>query len=299
MKTKNFLQTVIVIIPLLISSCSSTPDYDATGIFEATTVTLSAETTGRIMSVDVAEGDSVRAGETVAVIDTALLSLQRKQLISMQSASEASSPDIQAQVASMRTRIAHQENECRRIERLLADGAATQKQSDDAQAQLRALRDERDALLSTLSKNRSSISNNAASLQYQREQTEEQIGRSVIVSPLAGTVLIRYVEPGEFAVPGKPMVKLADLDKVYLRAYFTASQLADVRVGQKVTVIADFGADKRYEYPGMVTWIAQESEFTPKSIQTSDSRANLVYAVKVAVKNDGRLKLGQYGEVRL
>ena len=112
-------------------------------------------------------------------------------------------------------------------------------------------------------------------------------------------MLVKYAEPGEYAVPGKPLLKIANLDDIYLRSYFTVSQLADIKIGQKVTVIADFGGDKQFEYPGTITWIAQESEFTPKSIQTRDSRANLVYAVKVAVKNDGRLKLGQYGEVRL
>ena len=116
---------------------------------------------------------------------------------------------------------------------------------------------------------------------------------------MTGTVLLKYAEPGEFATPGRPLFKMADLDNIYLRSYFTASQLADIKIGQDVTVIADFGGDNRFEYPGKITWIAQESEFTPKSIQTEDSRDNLVYAVKIAVKNDGRLKLGQYGEVRL
>lgn len=195
--------------------------------------------------------------------------------------------------------IAHQQNECDRIGRLLADGAATQKQSDDASAQLRTLRAQLDGLLSSLGKSRSSISDNALALQYQKEQVEERIAKSVIRTPVKGTVLQKYAEAGEFATPGKPLFKLADLDDIYLRAYFTASQLADIRIGQEVTVIADFGGDEQFEYPGRIIWIAEESEFTPKSIQTDDSRANLVYAVKVAVDNDGRLKLGQYGKVRL
>lgn len=123
--------------------------------------------------------------------------------------------------------------------------------------------------------------------------------KSHITAPITGVVLRKYAEQGEYATPGKPLFEIANLDAFYLRSYFTASQLAHVRLGQQVTVIADFGGDERYEYPGKITWIARESEFTPKSIQTKDSRANLVYAVKVAVKNDGRLKLGQYGEVRL
>ena len=283
----------------LLASCSSKPDYDATGIFEATTVTVSAETTGKILSISAEEGDSVTAESRVALIDTTALALQRLQIMTEQQATESSSPDITAQVASLRTQIAHWQNETARQERLLADGATTQKQLDDARTQLRTLRDQLSAQLSTLGKNRSSISDNAIALQYRREQVEDQINRSKIISPISGTVLIKYAEPGEFATPGKPLLKLADLSNIYLRSYFTASQLADLKIGQKVTVVADFGGDERYDYPGTITWIAEESEFTPKSFQTADSRANLVYAVKIAVKNDGRLKLGQYGEVRL
>lgn len=293
---KSFLYVTMAIIA---SSCHSKPDYDATGIFEATTVTVSAETNGKILSFDISEGDSVKAGQRVAIIDTTLLVLQYKQLQSRQSSTESSSPDIAAQAASLRSQIAHQQNECERIARLLADGAATQKQSDDANAALRTLRAQLDGLLSTLGKNRSSISDNAVALQYQKEQIGEQIQKSRISAPITGTVLAKYAEAGEYASPGRPLFKVADLNDIYLRSYFTANQLADLKIGQKVTVIADFGGEEQFEYPGRLTWIAQESEFTPKSIQTNDTRANLVYAVKIAVKNDGRLKLGQYGEVRL
>lgn len=293
---KSFLYVTMAIIA---SSCHSKPDYDATGIFEATTVTVSAETNGKILSFDISEGDSVKAGQHVAIIDTTLLVLQYKQLQSRQSSTESSSPDIAAQAASLRSQIAHQQNECDRIARLLADGAATQKQSDDADAALRTLRAQLDGLLSTLGKNRSSISDNAVALQYQKEQIGEQIQKSRISAPITGTVLAKYAEAGEYASPGRPLFKVADLNDIYLRSYFTANQLADLKIGQKVTVIADFGGEEQFEYPGRITWIAQESEFTPKSIQTNDTRANLVYAVKIAVKNDGRLKLGQYGEVRL
>lgn len=286
-------------IIMVMSSCSDSKTYDATGIFEATTVTLSAETTGKIISVSVNEGDSVTVGEKLALIDTTMLVLRQRQILSQQQSAESVSPDIASQVASLRSQIAHQQQEFDRQARLLADGATTRKQYDDAQASLRTLKAQLDAQLSTLGKNRNSISDNVTALSYQSRQIEEDIIRSVITSPLSGTVLIRYAEPGEFAVPGKPLFKLADLDKIYLRSYFTASQLASIHIGQQVTVIADFGGDEQFEYPGTITWIAEESEFTPKSIQTRDSRANLVYAVKIAVKNDGRLKLGQYGEVRL
>lgn len=284
---------------LLLASCRNSDNYDATGIFEANTVTVSAETAGRLVSFSLNEGDSLLAGQTVGLVDTTLLALQRKQLLSQQLATEKSSPDIAAQAAALRSQIAHQQNECDRIARLLADGAATQKQSDDANALLRTLRGQLEGLLSTLDKNRSSLTESASALQYQREQIEEQIRKSCLTAPLTGTVLQKYAEQGEYATPGRPLFQMANLDDIYLRSYFTASQLAHIQIGQEVTVIADFGGDEQYEYPGKITWIAQESEFTPKSIQTQDSRANLVYAVKIAVKNDGRLKLGQYGEVRL
>lgn len=280
-------------------SCQNNKKYDATGIFEATTVTVSSETNGKLISFTVEEGDSVTMGQQVGLVDTTLLSLQQKQLMSQQSAVEKSSPDIAAQVAALRTQIAHQQNECDRIARLLAGGAATMKQSDDANAQLATLHGQLEGLLSTLDKDRSSITENASALQYQREQIEEQIRKSNIVAPITGTILQKYAEQGEYATPGRPLFKMANLDNIYLRSYFTASQLANITIGQEVTVIADFGGDKQYEYPGKIIWIAQESEFTPKSIQTQDTRANLVYAVKIAVSNDGRLKLGQYGEVRL
>lgn len=280
-------------------SCQNNKKYDATGIFEATTVTVSSETNGKLISFTVEEGDSVTMGQQVGLVDTTLLSLQQKQLMSQQSAVEKSSPDIAAQVAALRTQIAHQQNECDRIARLLAGGAATMKQSDDANAQLATLHGQLEGLLSTLDKDRSSITESASALQYQREQIEEQIRKSNIVAPITGTILQKYAEQGEYATPGRPLFKMANLDNIYLRSYFTASQLANITIGQEVTVIADFGADEQYEYPGKIIWIAQESEFTPKSIQTQDTRANLVYAVKIAVSNDGRLKLGQYGEVRL
>lgn len=286
-------------LAFIMAACNNTPDHDATGIFEAITVTVSAETSGKILSFPIKEGDSVNLGERLAVIDTITLTLQQKQLESQRQSTENSSPDIATQAAALRSQIAHQQHECERFSRLLEAGAATQKQYDDSQAQLTMLRGQLAALLSTLGKNRNSITDNAVAIQYQTEQIEEQIKKSIIDSPLSGTVLIKYAEQGEFATPGRALCKIADLDNIYLRAYFTSSQLAGIKLGQNVTVIADFGGNEQYEYPGTITWIAQENEFTPKSIQTRDSRANLVYATKIAVKNDGRLKLGQYGEVKL
>lgn len=295
------MKKISLILPALaiLASCNNSSDYDATGIFEATTVTISAETQGKILEMEISEGDSVTIGETICRIDTALLRYQSSQIGSQQASAESNTPDISAQAAALRSQIEHQRNECRRVDRLLADGAATEKQRDDANAALSTLQGQLDALLSSLNKNKKAISENVLAIGFQQDQIRTQIEKSTVLSPLTGTVLEKYAEPGEYAVPGKPLVKIANLDKIYLRSYFTVRQLADLKIGQEVTVIADFGDDEMYEYTGTVTWIAQESEFTPKSIQTKDSRANLVYAVKIAVKNDGRLKLGQYGEVRL
>lgn len=283
----------------ILASCGDKQDYDATGIFEATTVTVSAETSGKLLFMTAEEGDSVFDAQLLAQVDTVTLSLQRAQALAQRKATRTSAPDISAQAAALRSQIAHAQTEVERQARLLADGATTQKNYDDANAQLRTLRAQLEGLMSTLQINTSTIDGNADVVGLQAEQIAEQISKSSIHSPLTGTVLTKFAEPGEFATPGRPLYKIANLNDIYLRSYFTANQLAGLKIGQKVTVIADFGGDEQYEYPGVVSWIAQESEFTPKSIQTRDSRANLVYAVKIRVKNDGRLKLGQYGEVRL
>lgn len=295
---KNY-SAIAATVLIVLTACKDKTNYDATGIFEATTVTVAAETPGKILSMPAVEGDSIKIGEQIALIDTTLLSLQVKQIFSQEQSAVSSSPDITAQADALRVQIAHQKNECERFRRLLAEGAATQKTVDDATAYLKTLEGQLNALLSTLGKNKNSISDNASALQFQARQIEEQISKCSITAPLTGTVLVKYAEAGDYAVPGKPLYKVADMDNIYLRSYFTCNQLANLKIGQKVTVIADFGGDEQFEYPGKIIWIAEESQFTPKSIQTKDSRANLVYAVKIAVKNDGRLKLGQYGEVRL
>lgn len=288
-----------VILSCVLFSCKKKEGYDATGIFEATTVTVSAETAGKIVAMPQIEGDSVTLGQNLALIDTTMFALQIKQLQSQRKSAESSTPDISAQAAALRAQIAHQQQECERFGRLLEDGATTQKTYDDAIAYLKTLQGQLEALISTLDNSRNTINDNSEAINYQAEQILEQIEKCNIISPLSGTILTKYAEQGEYATPGKPLYKIADLDNIYLRCYFTVSQLADIKIGQKVTVIADFGGNEQYEYPGIITWIAEVSEFTPKSIQTNDSRANLVYASKVAVNNDGRLKIGQYGEVRL
>jgi len=293
-------KTIIYSIGLLaLASCHHGNDFDACGYFDATTVTLSAECSGKILDFNVEEGDSITRGQVIAQIDTTMLHYQKLQLVRQQAASSSTRPEIDIQLSGMRRELDKQKHERERIGNLLTDGAATAKQLDDINAAITILEKEIAARSSTLRNTAASVDETAAAINMQICQIAERISNCRIVAPLTGTVLTKYCEAGEFAVPGKPLAKVADLSRIYLKAYFTSLQLAEIRLGQQVTVIADFGADKVYEYPGKITWISDESEFTPKNIQTKDSRANLVYAVKIAVINDGRLKIGGYGEVRL
>lgn len=281
------------------ASCRKTNPYDATGIFEATMVTVSSEIPGKLLSLNLEEGDTVAAGALLGAVDTTTLALQLMQADSQQKGVESNIPDISAQTAPLRAQLAHARSEAGRVRKLYAEKAATEKQLADAEAQVTLLHSQLENLVSSLSKSRNSITDNASAIRYQREQIDAQIAKSRILSPISGTIIAKLAQPGEFATVGKPLYQIADLRNIYLRAYFTVEQLADIKLGDQVTVIADFAAGRQYEYPGKIVWIAQESEFTPKSIQTPESRANLVYAAKIAVTNDGRLKLGQYGEVML
>ena len=290
---------VYIAAVVLAASCGTEAEFDAQGTFEATEVVVSSEATGRILNFKVEEGMAVEANRMVGAIDSVQLHLQRKQLVAQQSALLGSRPDVKKQVAALREQIAKQNEELRRVENMLKDGAATKKQKDDIEAQIKILERQLDATLSTLDKNTSTINNNSAALEAQIAALDDRISKCRIISPIGGTVLVKYAEAGELASVGKPLMKIADLDNIYLRAYFTSDQLAKVNLGDEVKVVADFGGKERYDYTGRVAWISSESEFTPKTIQTKDSRANLVYAVKIAVENDGRLKIGLAGEVVL
>lgn len=294
------MKRVIYILATIVAvSCSNEADYDAQGTFEATEVVISAEGTGRILNFDIVEGEAIESNSTVGAIDSLQLHLQREQLKAQQVALLSSRPDKEKQVASLRSQIAKQRAELQRVENMLRDGAATTKQRDDIEAQIDILEGQLSATLSTIDNNTSTINENAAALEAQIAALDDRIAKCRISSAVGGTVLVKYAEEGEFTTVGKPLMKVANLEDIYLRAYFTSDQLSKVNLGDEVTVTANFGGDERYDYKGRVAWISAESEFTPKSIQTKDSRANLVYAVKIAVKNDGRLKIGLAGEVKL
>ena len=292
-------KVLYIAVSLLAIACSKEAEFDAQGTFEATEVVVSSEATGRILNFDIEEGMTIVANQAVGTIDSLQLHLQRKQLLAQQSALLTSRPDVKKQVASLREQIVKQKSELRRVENMLSDGAATQKQKDDIEAQIKILEGQLEATLSTLSKNTSTINDNSVALEAQIAALDDRISKCRILSSVGGTVLVKYAEAGELASVGKPLMKIADLKNIYLRAYFTSDQLANIKLGDEVKVVADFGGEERYDYTGRVAWISSESEFTPKTIQTKDSRANLVYAVKIAVENDGRLKIGLAGEVIL
>ena len=280
----------------LLTACGSgTPEYDATGTFEATDVIVSAEASGKILGLDVEEGTLLKAGQEVGIIDTVQLYLKKLQLEASVKSVEGQRPDILKQVAATKEQIVQAQRERDRAANLLRVGAANRKQWEDAESLLEVLRKQLAAQNSTLQNSDRSLTWQSSSVGIQVAQIEDQLKKCHIVSPLTGTVLAKYAEAGELAAPGTPLFKVADMEQIYLRAYITSEQLSEVKLGQKVTVYADYGKEVRKEYPGVVTWISDSSEFTPKTILTKDERANLVYAVKVAVKNDGMLKIGMYG----
>ena len=296
MKSRNLLGLCSLLA--LFSACGNgAPKYDATGTFETTEVLVSAEASGRLLYFDIEEGMLLKAGEEVGVVDTVQLYLKKLQLEASLKSVEEQRPDILKQVAATKEQISAAQRERNRVANLLKVGAANQKQLDDAEDQLEVLRKQLVAQNSTLSNSHQSLTWQSSSVGIQVAQVEEQLKKCHITSPITGTVLAKYAEAGELTAMGTPLFKVADTEQMYLRAYITSEQLSQVKLGQKVTVFSDYGTDEHKQYPGVVTWISDTSEFTPKTILTKNERANLVYAVKIAVHNDGLLKIGMYGGV--
>jgi HlyD family secretion protein len=297
-QTEYDMKKVFLFLSLTLAGCDGgRVAFDATGSFEADEVTVSAEAAGRILTFDVTEGRQVAAGERLGAIDSVQLHLSRLQLLQSLASLRSTRPDVGTQSAALREQIARQQTERTRLKNLLQAGAATPKQMDDAEAALAVLERQLAAQTLTLRNSASSLDAQSAALEIQIAQVDDRLAKCVITSPVTGVVLARYAVAGELSVAGKPLFRVADLRRVYLRAYLTSGQLSDVQLGQTVRVFADYGGEKRREYPGVVTWISERSEFTPKSIQTRSERENLVYAVKVAVENDGGIKIGMYGEM--
>ena len=273
--------------------------YDATGTFEATETTVYAEQSGALLTFSVNEGDHIEAGKEVGLIDTTQTWLKIKQLDATKEVYQSQKPDMERQIAATRQQLSKAQQDEQRYRELVADGAAPSKMLDDASSQVKVLQKQLDAQISSLSTSTRSLDKQTVAANVQIEQLRDMLRKCHIVTPTKGTVLEKYVERGEFVVIGKPLFKIADTERMFMRAYVTSAQLQNIKIGQKVKVFADYGDGQKKAYDGTVSWISSRSEFTPKTILTDDERADLVYAVKVAVKNDGYVKIGMYGEVVL
>ncbi|GHT83863.1 membrane protein [Bacteroidia bacterium] len=291
---------ILLAITFSFTSCGNKKgNYDASGTFEATEVLVSSQATGQIMRFDLTEGQALTANEEIGYIDTIQLHLKKEQLWASMKAADSRTYNVALQIASVKQQISKQETELARFQNLLKSNAATRKQVDDIRSSIDVLQRQLDAQKETLQNNNSSISAELTGMHIQVEQIEDLIQKSLITSPINGIVLSKYAEKGEIAAQGKALFKVADLDHIYLRAYISADQLDQLKLNQEITVFADFGKKEMRKYPGTITWISGKAEFTPRTILTKNERANLVYAVKIAVKNDGYLKIGMYGELTI
>ena len=295
MKKIMILATGLVVL----ASCGNKDvDYDASGVFETTEVLVSARGTGEIVSLNIEEGQQVKANEELGRLDVTQLELKKDQLKSGKTAATSRKLNTQQQVASISQQIQNLQREKARFQALLKDGAATQKQVDDIGYQIAVLQKQLSAVNEQVSTANTSIDGQSAGFDAQIGQVDDMLRQAVFTSPIDGVILSKYAEQGEFAAPGRALFKVADVSQMRLRAYITADLLTNVKIGQKVKVYADQGDKGRKEYEGTVSWISSEAEFTPKTIQTRNERSNLVYAVKIDVKNDGIIKRGMYGDVK-
>lgn len=295
---KNKILCLCAAIATLTACSSDEKDYDASGVFETTEVIVSAKATGEILSLNVEEGQDVNFGKPLGFIDTLQLSLKKRQLAASMSATDSKRLNESRQLATLRQQINNLQKEKARFSELLRANAATEKQVDDINYQIEVLQRQLTATQEQISSSNNSLTDQSGSIVAQMAQIDDQITNSIITSPVSGTVLTKYAEQGEYATPGRALFKVGDISRMKLRAYITAPQLTTLKVGQKVKVFADMGETESKAYEGTVEWISDKAEFTPKTIQTRDERANLVYAVKIAVKNDGMIKRGMYGEVK-
>jgi HlyD family secretion protein len=294
------MKNVILISTLLmlVACGANEKEYDATGTFEATETIVSAEQSGVLLHFDVEEGNVLKQGQEVGLVDTTQVWLKIQQTSAMKAVYRSQKPDMEAQIAAIRQQLTNAQQEQQRYQELVADGAAPSKILDDAANQVKVLQKQLAAQQSALSTNIQALDKQMATADVQVSQLQDQLRKCHITTPAQGTVLEKYVEQGEFVSVGKPLFKVADVGQMFLRAYVTSVQLQHIKIGQQVKVFADYGDGGKKGYDGTVSWISSRSEFTPKTILTDDERADLVYAVKVAVKGDGYIKIGMYGGVQ-
>ena len=292
---KNLISLLLLFSFFLYSCTEEESLTDATGVFEATEIIVSAESNGKILALNVNEGDELDQDQTVGLIDSTQLHFSKMHLEATKITVESNRPDVSAQIEATEREISKLEREKKRIQKLLDGDVATQKQMDDIESAILVLKARLRSQKSSLSNNVKAIDAQSNSIDVQLAQLDDKIAKCNIQSPIDGTVLVKYAEQGEMTATGKALFKIADIDNMILKAYVTADQLVQIKVGQQVNVLAEFGEEDNRTYIGTITWIASKSEFTPKTIQTQDERANLVYAAKIAVPNDGYLKIGMYG----
>ena len=291
---------VLAGVALMMVACGGNEKaYDATGTFEATETTVYAEQSGALLTFSVNEGDMIEAGKEVGLIDTTQTWLKIQQMAATKEVYQSQKPDMERQIAATRQQLSKAQQDEQRYRELVADGAAPSKMLDDASSQVKVLQKQLDAQISSLGTSTRSLDKQTVAANVQIEQLRDMLRKCHIVTPTKGTVLEKYVERGEFVAIGKPLFKIADTEQMFMRAYVTSAQLQNIKIGQKVKVFADYGDGQKKGYEGTISWISSRSEFTPKTILTDDERADLVYAVKVAIKNDGYVKIGMYGELKL
>ena len=289
---KSYL--IVLISAILLASCTGNHETsDAYGNFEATEITVSALGQGQIIQFDLDEGSVLEKDQRIGLIDTIDLHLQLEQLIQTRAAVATRIPTINAQIDVQKQLKANLMVDKERVDNLYKDGAATKKQLDDINGSLDLI----DVQIKSLEVQRASVYNEMETIDKQAEQVKEGIRKCTIINPIAGTVLVKFAEPGEVASIGRPLYKIADLENIKLKVYVSGDQLPHIKLGQEVEVLIDEDVNNNRRLAGKVSWISQTAEFTPKTIQTKEERVNLVYAVKVLIKNDGSMKIGMPGEI--
>ncbi len=297
MNTK-LIKINLFVFSILAFSCNHTEKInDASGTFEATETIVSAEANGKILALNIEEGDLIVQGQQIGYVDSTQLHLQKLQLMQNQKAILSGRPDAKLQLESLQKELASAVSDKKRIENLVKGEVASQKQLDDANTRIDVLQSKIDALRSSLSTTTTTLNAQGGTVEVQLAQVEDQLRKCNIINPINGTVLTKYANAFEMTVAGKPLYKIAELSIINLRAYITADQFTKVKLGDKLKVSVDAEAGQSKIYDGTVEWINNKAEFTPKTIQTKDERANLVYAIKIKVKNDGLIKIGMYGDV--
>jgi len=289
---------ILLAASVLVSCKNNSDKADASGTFEAIETIIAAEATGKLMAFEVSEGEQLKQGQLIGYVDSTQIYLTKMQLMQSRKAILSGRPEISIQIEALKQELKYAVDDQKRMENLVKGEVASQKQLDDANTKVAVLQSRIDALKSSLNTSSVNLTEQGGTVAVQLEQLNDQLRKCRIINPVNGTVLTKYAEPNEMTAPGKALYKIADLSTIMLRAYISGDQLSLIKLNQNVKVLTDDGNGGFNETSGVVSWISDKSEFTPKTIQTKNERANLVYAVKIKVKNDGTFKIGMYGEIK-